>query len=98
MNHEENKKNIKLAYALINDAPVDRLDCINKALKILTVLGGGIAFLNELAQSPHLHEFTDEELEYVHESFCDSAVPILQMVEHFADKREQAAQKYSLAV
>ena len=98
MKYEETKKNIKVAYALINDAPVDRLDCINKALKILTVLAGGMAFLNELATSPHLHEYTNEELEYVHESFCDSATPILQMVEHFADKREKAAQKYSLAV
>lgn len=98
MNYEKTKANIKVAYDLISKEPVDRLDCISNALKILTVLGGGIAFLNELAQSPYLHEFTDEELEYVHESFCESATPILQMVEHFADKREKEAQRYSLAV
>ena len=98
MNYEETKKNIKAAYNLIQEDPEDRLGCISKALKIMTVLGGGIAFLTELAQSPHLYEFTDKELEYVHESFCDSAVPILQMVEHFAEKREKAAQRYSLAV
>ena len=98
MKYEQVKKNIAESYKLVQTKPEDRLDCINKALKIVTVLGAGIVFLNELSQSPTLHEKTDEELEYVHESFCVSAIPILQMVEHFTEKREKEARKYSLAV
>ena len=98
LNHEETKKNIKVAYALINDAPVDRLDCLSKALQIQKVLGGGILFLNEVAASPHRDEFTKEDLEYIHESFCDSAFPLIQMIEHFSEKMEKEAGEHSLAV
>ncbi len=96
--YKQTKKNIEEAYKLIQTKPEDRLDCISKALQIMNVLSGGIILLTGLSKSPHLHEFTDEELEYVHESFCVSAIPILQMAEHFAEKREREAQKYSLAV
>ena len=98
LNYEETKDGIKTAYALINTVPVDRLDCLSKALQIQNVLGGGIVFLNEVAASPHRGEFTKEDLEYIHESFCDSAIPIVQMIEYFSEKMEKGAREHSLAV
>ena len=98
MNYEETKKNIGAAYDLISEKPVDRLDCINRTLKILSVLNGGVAFLNEVATSPHQDEFTQEDLEYIHESFCDSALPLVQMIDYFSKRMEAEAEKYSLAV
>ena len=98
MNYEETKASIKTAYALINTVPVDRLDCLSKALQIQNVLGGGIVWLNEMAKSPHQSEFTKEDLEYIHETFCDSAFPLIQMIEYFAEKMEKEAEEHSLAV
>ena len=98
MNYEETKESIKTAYALINHVPVDRLDCLSKTLQIQNVLGGGIMFLKEVATSPHRGEFTKEDLEYIHESFCDSAMPIVQMIEYFSEKMEKGAREHSLAV
>ena len=98
MNYEETKVNIQAAYDLINEEPKDRLDCISKAIKILVVLNGGVAFLNEVALSPHKDEFSMEELTYIHESFCDSAAPIIEMIDSFAEKVEREAEKHSLAV
>jgi len=98
MNYEETKKNIGIAYALINASPVDRLDCLNKSIKLLTILNGGAVFLQEIAVSPHQGEFDLEDLEYIHESFCDSATPLIQMIEHFSERLEKEAREHSLAV
>ena len=98
MNYEQSKSNIQAAYDLINEEPKDRLDCISKAIKILVVLNGGVAFLNEVALSPHKDEFSMEELTYIHESFCDSAAPIIEMIDYFTEKTEREAEKHSLAV
>jgi hypothetical protein len=98
LNYEQAKESIRIAYALINDTPTDRLDYINKTLKLLTVLNGGAVFLNEVAMSPHLHEFTEEELAYIHESFCDSATPLIEMIKHFNEKAEREAKEHSFAV
>lgn len=98
MNYEQTKESLKGAYHLLNEEPKDRLDCISKALQIQKVLGGGMLFLNEVASSLHQNEFTEEDLRYIHESFCDSAAPILQMIEYFMERLEREARKHSLAV
>ena len=98
MNYEETKKNIEAAYTMINASPVDRLDCLNKSIKLLTILNGGAVFLQEIAMSPHQGEFDLEDLEYIHESFCDSATPLIQMIEHFSERMEKQAREHSLAV
>jgi len=98
LNYEQAKESIKVAYALINDTPTDRLDYINKALKLLTVLNGGAIFLNEVATSPHIHEFTEKELSYIHESFCDSVTPLIEMINHFNEKAEREAKEHTLAI
>ena len=98
MNYEQTKESLKASYHLINKEPVDRLDCLSKALQIQKILGGGMLFLNEVAKSLHQDEFAEEDLRYIHESFCDSAAPILQMIEYFLEKMEGEARKHSLAV
>ena len=98
MNYDEAKESIKVAYAMINDTPTDRLDYVKKTLKLLNVLNSGAMFLNGVATSPHLHEFSEKELAYIHESFCDSAVPIVEMISHFNEKAEREAREHTFAV
>ena len=98
MNYDKAKEAIEADYALINDAPTDRLDYINKALKLVSVLNKGAIFLNGVAVSPFIHEFSEDELAYIHESFCDSAIPIIEMISHFNEKAEREAREHSLAV
>jgi len=86
MNSEYSRKTIEIAYDMINDKPTDRLDCINKTLQLQRVLHTGMAFLNEVALSPYIDDFTEEDLEFLHESFCVSAIPLVQMIEHFLEK------------
>jgi len=89
---------LKGAYHLLNEEPKDRLDCLNKALQIQKILGGGMLFLNEVASSLHQDEFAEEDLRYIHESFCDLAAPILQMIEYLMERMEREARKHSLTV
>ena len=98
MKYDEAKEAIEADYALINDAPTDRLDYINKALKLVSVLNKWAIFLNGVAVSPFIHEFSEDELAYIHESFCDSAMPLIEMISHFNEKAEREAGKHSLAV
>ena len=96
--YDEVRKSIDVAYALINDEPTDRLDCINKTLKLLGVLNSGAVFLNGVVTSPYLEDFTEDDLSYIHEAFCDSAVPIIEMIEHFNEKSERETKENVLAV
>ena len=48
--------------------------------------------------SPFIHEFSEDELAYIHESFCDSAMPLIEMISHFNEKAEREAREHSLAV
>ena len=83
---------------MINDTPTDRLDYVKKTLKLLNVLNSGAMFLNGVATSPHLHEFSEDELAYIHESFCDSATPLVEMISHFNEKAEREAREHTFAV
>ena len=98
MNYDEAKESIKVAYALINETPTDRLDYVNKSLKLINVLNSGTMFLHGVAASPHIHEFSEDELAYIHESFCDSAIPIIEMISHFNEKTEREAREHTFAV
>lgn len=98
MNREQTRWTIEKAYELIEAKPKDRLDYLDKALKLRMVLSGGISFLTELAMSPRVNEFTAEDFAYIHEQFCVSAIPLIHMIEHFLEKATVNADKYSLAV
>ena len=98
MKYEQQKENIRNAYDLINEDPDDRLGCINGSLKILTVLNSGAIFLNEVVTSPYLEDYSMDDLKYIHESFCDSAAPLIEMLEYFAEKMEKDAKEHSFAV
>lgn len=89
---------IDAAYELVQSEPEDRLDYLSKSLQIINVLNGGAMFLNEVATSPYVDDYTDEDFRYIHEAFCDAAFPLIQMIEHFAEKMEREAEKNSLAV
>jgi len=98
LNYEKSKANIEEAHKLINEKPADRLDCVNKTLKLLGVLNSGAVFLNGVVTSPYLEDFTEDDLAYIHESFCDSAIPIVEMIEHFNEKAEREAKEHTFAV
>lgn len=77
---------MKEAYELVDDDPVDRLDYISKTFRLHQILYGGISFFNDLNITHYIDEFSEEDLEFLHESFCESATPIIQMLEYFLDK------------
>ena len=88
MNPEYMRRTVEKSYELIEAKPKDRLDYLDKALKLRMVLSGGIAFITELAMSIYVDEFTVEDLAFIHESFCVSAIPLVHMIEHFLEKAE----------
>ena len=98
MNREHTRWTIEKAYELIEAKPKDRLDYLDKALKLRMVLSGGIAFLTELAMSPQVNEFTAEDFAYIHEQLCVSAIPLIHMIEHFLEKAQEVVDRYPLAV
>jgi len=99
MNHEFTKRAIVDAYRLIEAKPKDRLDYLSKALQIRMVLNGAMTFLVEVASAQNVDAFTKEDLSFIHESFCVSAIPLVHMIEHFLEKSiEEEARETFLAV
>lgn len=98
MNHELAEAVLQASHVLLSIEPVDRLDYLDKALQVKQVILRCMVFLDDLKGSPYLEEYTEEDLSTIHESFCDSALPLLHMLEHFLEKATVDADKYSLAV
>lgn len=98
MNHELAEAVVQASYVLMKMEPIDRLDYLDKALQIKQVILRCMMFLDNLKGSPYLAEYTEEDLEIIHEAFCDSAMPLVQLIEHFLEKAMVDADKYSLAV
>lgn len=98
MNPEYTKRTIERSYELIEFKPKDRLDYLDKALQLRGVLSGGIAFITELAMSPRVDEFTEEDFVFIHESFCVSAIPLVRMIEHFLEKSLEETDERHLAI
>ena len=98
MNYELAEAVVQASYVLMDIDPIDRLDYLDKALQLKQVILRCMMFLDDLKGSPYLGKYTEEDLALIHESFCDSAMPLLQMIEHFLEKAQVEAAKYSLAV
>ena len=98
MNYELAEAVVKASYVLMDIEPIDRLDYLDKALQLKQVILRCMMFLDNLKGSPYLGGYTEEDLATIHESFCDSAMPLVQMIEHFLEKLRIEADKYSLAV
>ena len=98
MHKDQAKDAIDEAHMILNAEPQDRLDYLVKALQVKQVILRCTLFLEGLKTSPFLGEYTEEDLAIIHESFCDSALPLVLMMEHFVEKAELAADRYSLAV
>lgn len=98
MNHELAEAIIQASYVLMEMEPTDRLDYLNKTLQVKGVILRCMSFLDDLKGSPYIAEYTDEDLATIHEAFCDSAMPLVQMIEHFLEKSKIEADIYSLAV
>ena len=98
MNHELAEAIVQASYVLMDIEPTDRLDYLDKALQVKGVILRCMIFIDDLKGSPYLREYTEEDLSIIHEAFCDSAMPLLQMIEHFLEKSWEEANRYSLAV
>ena len=89
---------IQESYDLLDVEPVDRLDFLAKALDIKQVILRCMIFLDDLKGSPYLGVYTDEDFAIIHESFCDAAMPLLHMIEHFLAKAVVVANDNPFAV
>lgn len=78
--------------------PLDRLDCINKTASIKAVIVNCVAYLDQLYQNPDIMDYTEADLSLIHESVCVSAIPLLDMVEHFLGKAASEADRRHFAV
>ena len=97
MNHETVAQRIARSHDLIQAKPLDRLDCINKTAAVKQVIMSCIAYLDQLYQKESW-EFSENDFSFIHESVCVSAIPLLNMVEHFLELAEAEAKKHSFAV
>ncbi len=86
MNRELTEAIIQASYVLMDIEPTDRLDFLAKALDVKQVILRCMMFLDDLKGSPYLGGYTEDDLETIHEAFCDSAMPLVQMIEHFLEK------------
>ena len=98
MNYELAEAVVQASYVLMEIEPTDRLDYLDKALQVKQVILRCMSFLDDLKGSPYLGGYTQDDLTIIHEAFCDSAMPLVQMIEHFLEKAQVEAIKYSLAV
>ena len=98
MKHDEVARRIKTLYEIINEKPEDRLGFFSHALKIKDVIIGSITYLDGLKGSPYLDDYTEEDLKKIHQSFYDSAVVLLKMLEHFNEKTLEEKEENPFAV
>jgi hypothetical protein len=98
MNPEEVAQRIANSHALIQTKPQDRLDCINKTASIKAIILNCVAYLDQLHHNPDILKYTEDDLFRIHESVCVSAIPLLDMVEHFLGKAEAETERRHFAV
>jgi hypothetical protein len=98
MNVELVEAIIAQSHMILDIEPTDRLDFLAKALDVKQIILRCMVFLDDLKGSPYIAEYTDDDLALIHESFCDSALPLLLMIEHFLGKATVDADKYTLAI
>jgi len=102
MNRELARGVIEASYELLEEEPTDRLDYLKKALQIKQVILRCMIFLDDVKGSPYLEVYTKEDFVTIHEAFCDSAEPLLLMLEYFLEKAmeevESAADSNPFAV
>ena len=98
MNYDDVAQRIANSHELIQTPPLDRLDCINKTKEIRTVIMSCVAYLDQLYSHPNSWEYTEDDLSFIHESVCVSAIPLLDMVERFLKLAESEAEEHTFAV
>lgn len=98
MNYDEVAERIARSHELIQTKPTDRLDSINKTAEVRTVIMNCVAYLDQLYQNTEILEYTEDDLSFIHQSVCVSAIPLLDMVEHFLEKAEEETQERHFAV
>jgi len=98
MNKDSVAERIARSHELIQMQPTDRLDFINKTAAVKQVIMSCIAYLDQLYHNKESWDYTDEDFSFIHQSVCVSAIPLLDMVEHFLGKAESEADRRHLAV
>ena len=98
MNYDEVAERIARSHELIQTKPTDRLDSINKTAEVRTVIMNCVAYLDQLYQNTEILEYTEDDLSFIHQSVCVSAIPLLDMVEHFLEKFEAKTVERHFAV
>lgn len=98
MKYDNVMQRLSNSHDLIQTKPLDRLDCINKTAAIRMVIMSCVAYLDQLYNNPDIMQYTEEDLALIHESVCVSAIPLLDMVEHFMEKAEAEADNRHFAV
>ena len=102
MKYDEVVQRIAEHHELIQTQPLDRLDFITKTSEVKQVIMSCIVYLDQLYRQKAAWGFSEEDFAFIHQQICVSAIPLLNMVEHFLEKAEaeakEEAQKRYLAV
>lgn len=98
MNYDAVAQQIASYHDLIQTKPRDRLDFINKTKEVKQVILRCVAYLDELYGQEKAWFFPEEDFARIHESVCVSAVPLLDMVEHYTKKAEAETRERHFAV
>ena len=98
MNHELVKAVLEASYELLEAEPIDRLDYLKKASQVKQIILRCMVFLDDVKGSPYLDVYTLDDFATIHEAFCDSAEPLLLMLEHFLEKSMEETDERHLAV
>ena len=98
MNYDDVAERIANSHELIQMKPLDRLDCITKTTEIRQVIMSCVAYLDQLYSHQSSWSFTEDDYFLIHEAVCVSAIPLLNMVEHFLEKEVKETETRHFAV
>ena len=98
LKYDDVAKRIASSHELLHTKPLDRLDFINKTAEVKQVIMSCIAYLDQLYHQQEAWFFSEDDFSFIHQQVCVSAVPLLDMVEHFLEKAEAEADSRHFAV
>lgn len=88
---EEQRKHVENSLAFIEYEPKDRLDIVNCTFKIRDIIAGATMFLNRFANPEQSAQCDVGDLKLIHGHFCESARPLLEMLQHFHERFAEEA-------
>ena len=97
MSFDDTRNKIKHALELIEAIPEDRLDTLNKSMKLRDVILSCLATFNAISDVKASERFSDHNLNVIRGHFAESARPLVELTEYFMNLAE-SEKPWTLAV